>query len=67
MASLREPCSSAWILNQSAFVQDPVHLWTSIGRKKLTHSFPKACHSGDICKINELFTLILHHLHHSVL
>lgn len=38
MASLREPCSSAWILNQSAFVQDPVHLWTS--RKEEINTFP---------------------------
>ena len=45
MASLGEPCPSAWILNQSTFVQDPVHLWMATGRKKLTHPLPKTGHS----------------------
>ena len=40
MTCLREPYSSAWILNANAFVQDPVHLW-----KKLTHPLPEASHS----------------------
>ena len=31
MACLREPCPSAWMLSQSAFVQDPDYLWTPGG------------------------------------
>ena len=46
MACLREPCTSAWMLNQNAFVQDLVHLWMATGRKKLTHPLPEAGHSG---------------------
>ena len=45
MSGLGEPCSSAWMFNQKAFVQDPVHLLLSTGRKKLTHLLPEACHS----------------------
>ena len=38
-------CSSAWMLNQSAFVQDPVHLWVATARKKQTPSLLEADHS----------------------
>ena len=37
MACLREPFSSAWMLNQSTFVQNPVHLWMAAEKKQLTH------------------------------
>ena len=52
---LGEPCPSAWILNRSPFFMDPIHLWRAIGRTQLTHFFPKACHSIDICKICKTF------------
>ena len=60
MACLREPCPSAWILNQSGFVWDPVHLWVAIGRKKLTHPSPRLPIWRDISKINSFFTLFSH-------
>ena len=49
MACLGKPCPSAWMLNQSAFVQGNIgtlfHLWMATRKKKLTHSFPEAGHS----------------------
>ena len=45
MACLGEPCPSAWMSNQSAFVQDPVHLRMAARKKKWTHLLPKAGHS----------------------
>lgn len=36
---------SAWMLNQSAFVQDPVHPRMAIGRKEFTHPLPEPSHS----------------------
>ena len=45
MAYPREPCPSAWMLNQSAFVLDPVHLWMAARKKKLTHPLSEAGHS----------------------
>ena len=60
MASLREPCSSAWILNQSAFVQDPVHLRMATGRKKLTHPLPQAWPLQEIsARVVDLLTFSL--------
>ena len=55
MACLREHCPSAWILNQSAFVQgnhpDPVLVWMAARKKKLTHPLPEAGHSRGYLKI----------------
>ena len=45
MSCIREPWPPAWMLNQSAFVQEPVHLWMATGRRKLIHSLPEAGHS----------------------
>ena len=48
------------MLNQSVFVQDHIHLWMATGRKKLVHLALTLAIPGDICKINGLFTLLLH-------
>ena len=57
MACLREPCCSAWLLNQNAFVQDPVHLWVATGRKKLTHPLPRAWSLQEIfARVMDLLT-----------
>ena len=60
MACLKEPCTSACILNQNAFLQDPLHLWMATGREKLTLSSLTLAIPGDICRINSLFTLLPH-------
>ena len=39
-----ENSASAWLLNSSAFVRDPAHLWMA-RRKKLTHLLLETCHS----------------------
>ena len=41
MACFGKPCFSVWMLKQSAFVQDPVHLWMATGRKNLTYLLPE--------------------------
>ena len=57
MACLREPCCSAWLLNQNAFVQHPVHLWVATGRKKLTHPLPRAWPLQEIvARVMDLLT-----------
>ena len=60
MACLGEPCPSARMSNQNAFVWDPVHLWMAIGRMILTYPLLELAILGDICKINGLFTLCPH-------
>ena len=49
MAFLGEPFPSAWMLNQSAFVQGNIrtlfHLWMAARKKKLTPPLPEAGHS----------------------
>ena len=60
MACLGEPCPSARMSNQNAFVWDPVHLWIAIGRMILTYPLLELAILGDICKINGLFTLCPH-------
>ena len=52
MACHGEPCPSAWMLNQNAFVQDLVYLRMAIGSKKLAHPLPRLAIPGDICKIH---------------
>ena len=42
-ACLRELWPSVRILNWSAFIQNPIHLWMA-GRKKLAHPLPKVCY-----------------------
>ena len=44
MAGPCDSCPSARLLNWSAFVQNPVHLWMA-GRKKWTHPLPEAYYS----------------------
>ena len=41
------------MLNQNAFVQDPVHLWMVRERKKLTHALLRLTIPRDICKIEK--------------
>ena len=60
MACLGETCPSARMLNQNAFVWDPVHLWMAIGRIILTYLLPELAILEVICKINGLFTLCPH-------
>ena len=44
MACLRESCPSVWLLNLSAFLQNPAHL-PKAGRMKLTYPLPEFWHS----------------------
>ena len=53
------------MLNQNAFVQDPVYLCMTIEREELTHPLLGLAIPGDICQNNDLFTLLLH-LPHSL-
>jgi len=43
------------MLNQNAFVQDPVYLWMTTERKELTHPLPGLAIPGDICQNNGLY------------
>ena len=48
MACLGEPCPSAWMLHQSAFVQGNIQTLSTCGmlqEKKITHPLPEASHS----------------------
>ena len=50
MACFRIPCPFAWMLNQNAFIQDPICLWVDTRKKKLAYLLPKTGHSRRYLK-----------------